>query len=87
MTAFTKVSSNITNAQKKQKEEYDHKHAPNELPVGVEVLLENMKQKQQKKGKFYPVWLSPYTISRHLGKKVYELKNIAGNIEDKGNCF
>ena len=44
MTAFTKVSSNITNAQKQQKEKYDHKHAPNELPVGAEVLLENMKQ-------------------------------------------
>ena len=38
---FEKAEKNIKNAQKKQKETYDRKHTPEELPVGTEVMVEN----------------------------------------------
>ena len=47
------------------------------------MLLENTAQKQRKGGKLCPAWLGPYTISRNLGKGVYELKNAAGSIVRK----
>ena len=46
--AFEKVKQNIDKAQKNQKETYDRKHLPEELPVGTEVLLENTAQRQRK---------------------------------------
>ena len=78
--AFDKAESNIEHAQKKQKELYDRKHQPDELPEGSMVLLENTAQKQRKGGKLCPAWLGPYTISKHLGKGVYELTNQTGVI-------
>ena len=27
-----------------------------------------------------PVWLGPYTISRHIGKGLYELKSMEGKV-------
>ena len=49
--AFKKAETNISNAQKQQKETYDRKHLQSELPKGSEVLLENTAQKQRKGGK------------------------------------
>ena len=66
--AFKTAKQNIDKAQKNQKETYDRKHLPEELPVGTEVLLENTAQKQRKGGKMDPVWLGPYTISKCLGR-------------------
>ena len=40
--------------------------------------MENTQQKEQKGGKLTDWWLGPYTISRNLGKGVYELKNLSG---------
>ena len=65
---------------KKQKESYDRKHQPKVLPVGARVLLGNTYQRQRKGGKFEPIWLGPYIISRDLGKGLYELSNEAGKI-------
>ena len=70
-------------AQKNQKETYDRKHLPEELPVGTEVPLENTAQRQRKGGKMDPVWLGPYTISKSMGKGVYELKNSDGEVLKK----
>ena len=81
--AFRKAKHNIDKAQKTQKETYDRKHLQEELPAGTEVLLENTAQKQRKGGKMDPVWLGPYTISKNLGKGVYELKNSDGEIMKK----
>lgn len=78
--AFKQAEENIRNAQKKQKESYDRKHQPKVLPVGASVLLENTHQKQRKGGKLEPIWLGPYTISRDLGKGLYELSNGAGKV-------
>lgn len=47
------------------------------------MLLENTAQKQRKGGKMDPVWLGPYTISKSLGKGVYELKNADGEVLKK----
>ena len=40
--------------------------------------MENTQQKEWKGGKLTDWWLGPYTISRNLGKGVYELKNLSG---------
>ena len=45
---FKKADSNISSAQKRQKETYDRKHQPEEIVEGTQVLLENTAQKQRK---------------------------------------
>jgi uncharacterized protein HemY len=52
--AFQKAQTNITKAQKQQKETYDRKHLQKELEVGTKVLLENTAQQQRKGGKMEP---------------------------------
>ena len=81
--AFLKAEENILAAQKKQKQTYDRKHQAKVLPVGARVLLENTLQKQRKGGKLEPIWLGPYTISKDLGKGLYELANEAGKVVKK----
>lgn len=78
--SFKEVKTNITCAQKKQKETYDRKHLPDVLAEGTKVLLENTKEKQRKGGKMEPLWLGPYFVSRDIGKGLYELKNNKGNV-------
>ena len=72
-----RVKSNIIKAQKKQKEEYDKKHA-NSLRFKVEatVLAKDMKRKKRKGGKLDSKWLGPFTIAQDLGKGFYQLKSI-----------
>ena len=81
--AFQKAESNITAAQKRQKETYDRKHQAQVLPLGTEVLLENTKQKQRKGGKLDPMWTGPFVISSDLGKGLYELENMEGKVLKK----
>lgn len=52
-------------AQRKQKETYDRKHTPEELPVGTEVMVENTAQKDRKGGKLDDMFKGNYFI--HLG--------------------
>ncbi len=81
--AFSKAKCNIDEAKMKQKETYDRKHLPEELPIGTEVLLENTADKQRKGGKLNPAWLGSYTICKAYGKGVYHLlsKSGKGNLE------
>ena len=51
----------------------------------MEVLLENTAQQQRKWGKVGPAWMGPYTISRCIGKGLYELKNSQGEVLKKAN--
>ena len=81
--AFADVDANIKSAQKKQKETYDRKHQPAIFAVGTEVLLENTKQKQRKGGKLENLWLGPYIVHQHVGKGVYQLRNMAGEVLTK----
>ena len=69
--------------QKQQKETYDRKHLQKELEVGTKVLLENTAQQQRKGGKMEPLRLGPYVINRCLGKGIYELKNMKGEVLKK----
>ena len=81
--AFKKAHANITKAQKQQKETYDRKHLQKELDVGTKVLLENTAQQQRKGGKMEPLRLGPYVINRCLGKGIYKLKNMKGELLKK----
>ena len=87
--AFQQAHANITKAQKQQKETYDRKHLQKELEVGTKVLLENTAQQQRKGGKMEPLRLGPYVINRCLGKGIYELKNLKGEVLKKkaNNCI
>ena len=49
----------------------------------TEVLLENTKQKQRKGGKLENLWLGPYVVHQHVGKGVYRLRNMAGEVLTK----
>lgn len=46
---FEKAEKNIEHAQKKQKEQYDRKHIPKELPLDTEVMVENTAQKREER--------------------------------------
>ena len=77
---FAKVEKNIHIAQQKQKETYDRKHLPKELPVGTEVMVENTAQLQRKGGKLDDVFRGVYVIHESLGKGLYTLRNQQGDI-------
>ena len=47
---FSAVQHTIYDAQKNQKETYNCKHLPEELPIGAEVLVKNMADKKHRKG-------------------------------------
>ena len=78
--SFKEAKANITCAQEKQKETYDRKHLPGVLSDGTKVLVENTKEKQRKGGKLEPLWKGPHSVSRHIGKGLYEVKDDQGNI-------
>lgn len=47
------------------------------------MLLENTAQQQRKGGKMEPLRLGPYMINRCLGKGIYKLKNMKGEVLKK----
>ena len=70
------VKNNIVKAQKKQKEQYDKKHANAPCyQVGAKVLKKDFTRKKRKGGKMDPKWLGPYTITQKLGKGFYKLES------------
>ena len=80
---FTKVASNIENAQTKQKLYYDSKHTKAEFQLGNEVLRRNMRKLSRKGGKLDNEWTGPYTITEVCGKGLYSLKNAHGKVIKK----
>ena len=87
---FKSAELNILSAQKSQKETYERKHEVQVLSEGTEILLENTYQKQRKGGKMEPLWLGSFHINRCLGKGLYELKNMNGEVMKKKaniNCL
>ena len=81
---FEKAQANITKAQKQQKETYDRKHLQKELHgCWHQSVAENTAQQQRKGGKMEPLRLGLYTINRCLGKGIYELKNMKGEVLKK----
>ena len=45
--------------------------------------MENTAQTQRKGGKLDDKFLGPYTVNRHVGKGLYELKNKSGKVLQK----
>ena len=70
------AKSNLTAAQKKQKQHYERKHSkPGSYQVGIKVLMKDFTRK--KKGvKLDPKRLGPYSITKCLGKRLYMLKAV-----------
>ena len=58
-------------------------HSPETFEEGAEVLMENTAQKQRKGGKLADKFLGPYTINRHIGKGLYELRNKSEKVLQK----
>ena len=82
ITLLKEVKNNISQAQQKQKEAYDRKHAnPSTFEVGATVLKRDLTRKKRRGGKLDPKWLGPYTIDKDLGKGCYQLSAI-GNPKD-----
>ena len=65
---FTEVTSNIQNAQAKQKLYYDCKHARTGFQLGDHVLLRNMRNLARKGGKLDKEWSGPYAIDELCDK-------------------
>ena len=73
---LTKAKGNIVDAQRRQKEQYDKKHAgPTGVTTGSTVLLQNAKNKARKGGKQDPLWLGPYTVEQISDTGVCKLRN------------
>ena len=71
---------NILQAQKKQKEHYDKKHAnPLSYSISTKVLLKDFKRKKTKGGKLLIRWKGPYTIVKLLGRGTYMLSDADSN--------
>ena len=80
---FKSAKLNILSAQNHRKRLMRRKHEVQVLSEGTEILLENTYQKQRKGGKIEPLWLGPFRINRCLGKGLYELKNMNGEVMKK----
>ena len=62
------AKQNISNAQSKQKKNYDNKHNTPLCNVGDSVLLKNCRRETRKGGKLEVRWTGPYIIEQ-LGEK------------------
>ena len=77
---YESATSNIRNAQDKQKKDFDQRHLSNtEIKVGDLlcnniILLYNNKRKDKKRGKFSSAWLDTYITSEITPKGVTLLK-------------
>ena len=68
-----KAKTNISNAQQKQKDHYDKRHAgTSSIAIGSIVLLAN---EARKGGKQDPLWLGPYIVEDLSDKGVCKLRN------------
>ena len=80
MIRLEEAKQNIMEAQKRQKEAFDKKHAnPERYRVGQLVLKKDHTRKKRKGGKLETRFLGPYTICRVLTRGVYMLRDPAGN--------
>ena len=72
--------TNIEVAQSKQNQYYDQKFGTGScFSVGSAVTMKDFKRKKREGGKLDNRWLGPYTITKALGKGLYELKEQKGD--------
>lgn len=70
------VRANILAAQKRQKEQYDHKHSnPVVFAVGSLVLKKDFTRKKRAGGKLDHKWLGPFRVSHALGRGLFRLED------------
>jgi len=78
------VSENITQAQARQKRDYQARHkAKKQFNVGDKVLLWNLRRADRKGGRMQDPWLGPYTVSAVTAGGSYELINEEGELLKK----
>ena len=62
---FQDANDNIRNAQKRQKKDYNKRHANKRaFEIGEKVLLYNLRRADRKGGKQQDVWDGPYTVAK-----------------------
>lgn len=75
---LNQAQENIKKAQRKQKEQYDKKHAqPNSFLVGDKVLKKDFRKKKRAGGKLDAQYIGPFIIMKLLGKGCYRLQGVA----------
>ena len=80
ITILEEAKLNILQAQQKQKEHYNNKHAnPHRYSIGTKVLLKDFKRKETKGGKMLIRWKRSYTIVKLLGRGTYMLSDVNSN--------
>ena len=73
------AKTNILQAQAKQKEQFDKKHAnPQCFQIDQQVLKKDFTRKKTRGGKLKERYLGPYLITKIMPHGVYEIKNEAG---------
>ena len=69
------AKQNILEAQHRQMEAFDRKHAcPLTYKVGARVLKKDFTRKRRRGGKLDCKWVGPYRIAAHLGKGLFRLE-------------
>ena len=68
------VKANVSEAQKRQKKQYDAKHQQSLFEVGQIFLVKNMKKLSKKGDKMEPNWTGPYEIAECIGNNNYRLR-------------
>ena len=83
---LAKAKSNISDAQQKQKQQYDKKYAGSiDISTGSIVLLRNARNKARKGEKQDPFWLGPYIVDQVTEKGFCKLRNReSGKMLQKG---
>ena len=74
------AGENIEKAQKKQQKDYNRRHSQPEstIPIGSQVLLQDLKRQDRKGGKFKFKWVGPYTLTSISKRGLCELTNSKG---------
>ena len=71
-----KAKSNISDAQQKQKQQYDKKYGgSNDINTGSIILLSKARNKAKKGGKQDPFWPGPYIVDQVTEKGFCKLRN------------
>ena len=74
------AGENIEKAQKKQQRDYNRRHSQPEstIPIGSQVLLQDLKRQDRKGGKFKFKWVGPYILTSISKRGLCELTNAKG---------
>lgn len=73
---YSTVSSNISSAQQRQKQNFDRRHnSSRDLTIGATVYIKNQRRIHRMGSKMEPRWIGPYTVVESLTKGRVKLRN------------